>query len=91
MIERTWRSLKQEYVRQLFLYRSIRALETKLKTWQRWHNGHRPHQGLGQRTPDDVHRRHRPRKMRSVTAGVLSVRFLDGDHRLPILRLANAA
>ena len=83
--------MKQEYVRHLFLHRSIRALETKLKTWQRWHNGHRPHQGLDQRMPDDVYRRRRPRKMRNVTAGALSVRFLDGDRRLPVLRLAHAA
>ena len=91
LIERTWRSMKQEYVRHLFLHRSIRALEMKLKTWQRWHNGHRPHQGLGQRTPDDVYRRRRPRRARCVTAGTLSVRFLDGDRRLPVLRLRRAA
>jgi putative transposase len=91
LIERTWLSLKTEYVRHLFLHRSIRALEVRLRAWQRWFNGHRPHQGLGQRTPDDVYRGTRPRKTRDLTAGTLSVRFLDGDPRLPILRLRDAA
>ena len=91
LIERTWRTLKSEYVRHLFLHRSIRALETRLRRWARWHNGHRPHQGLGQRTPDDVYRGRRPRKVRTLTACALHVQFLDGDRRLPILRLRRAA
>ena len=86
-----WRSMKQEYVRHLFLHRPTRPLEMKLKTWQRWHNGYRPHQGLGQQTPDEVYRGRPPRRPRDVTAGTLSVRFLDGDRRLPILRLSRAA
>ncbi len=90
LIERTWRSLKSEYVRHLFLHRSIRALETRLRRWKAWHNGHRPHQGLDQRTPDDVYRQRRPRKARNLTAGTLSVRFHEGDPRLPILRLRRA-
>jgi len=91
LIERTWRSMKQEYVRHLFLHRPIRALETRLRRWARWYNGERPHQGLGQRTPDYVCRMRRPRRMRNTSTGALSVRFLDGDHRLPVLRLRRAA
>ena len=91
LIERTWLSLKTEYVRHLFLHRSIRALEVRLRRWQRWFNSFRAHQGLEQRTPDDVYRGRRPRKARDVTAGALHVRFLDGDRRLPILRLRRAA
>ena len=91
LIERTWRSLKNEYVRHLFLHRSIRALETRLRRWARWHNGHRPHQGLGQRTPDDIYRDRPPKPVRDTTAGTLYVRFLHGDKRLPILRLRRAA
>ena len=90
LIERTWRTLKSEYVRHLLLRRPIRALETRLRRWARWHNGHRPHQGLGRRTPDDVYRRSRPRKARDLTAGTSQVRFLDGESRLPILRLRRA-
>jgi putative transposase len=91
LIERTWRSLKTEYVRHLFLHRPVRALEARLRRWARWNNEHRPHQGLGQRTPDDVYRGRRPRKVRNQTAGTLQVRFLDGDHRLPVLQLRRAA
>ncbi|MDJ0522811.1 MAG: integrase core domain-containing protein, partial [Planctomycetota bacterium] len=54
IIERMWRSMKQEYVHHLFLYRSSAAIEKRLRRWARWHNTERPHQGLGQRTPDDV-------------------------------------
>ncbi len=91
LIERTWRSMKQEYVRHLFLHRPVPALEARLRRWARWHNSWRPHQGLGQRTPYDVYFRRRPRKVRSVTAGTMHVRFLDGDSNLPILRLRRAA
>lgn len=91
LIERTWRSMKEDYVRHVFLHCPIRTLETRLRRWQCWHNAHRPHQGVGQRTPDNVYYRRRPRRARQVTAGTLSVRFLDGDPRLPILRLRDAA
>jgi hypothetical protein len=67
------------------------AIEKRLRRWMRWFNAHRPHQGLGQRAPDDVYHHRRPRPVRNLTAGVLSVRFLDGDQRLPILRLHRAA
>jgi putative transposase len=90
IIERLWRSLKTEYVRHLFLYRTSGALETRLRRWVRWHNAERPHQGLGQRTPDDVYRNRPPRATRDIVGGTLHVRFLDGDHRLPILRLRRA-
>jgi transposase InsO family protein len=91
IIERMWRSMKHEYVRHLFLYRSTAAIEQRLNRWRRWHNAERPHQGLGQRTPDDVFF-DRPRKpTRDLTGGTLHVRFLDGDKRLPILRLRDAA
>jgi putative transposase len=91
IIERLWRSMKQEYVRHLFLYRSVTAIERRLNGWRRWHNTERPHQGLEQRTPDDVYRGRPPKPTRDLTGGTLHVRFLDGDQRLPILRLRNAA
>ena len=91
LIERTWLSLKTEYIQHLLLHRSTRALEVRLRRWQRWFNSFRPHQGLQQRTPDDVYRERRPRKVHHLTAGTLSVRFLDGDPRLPILRLRDVA
>jgi len=91
IIERFWRSMKNEHVRHLFLYRSTAAIDLRLKRWARWFNTHRPHQGLGQQTPDEVYRGRPPRQTRNLTAGTLSVRFLDGDKRLPILRLSRVA
>jgi len=91
LIVRTRRSLETEYVRHLFLHPWIRALAARLRTWQRCHNGHRPHQGLDPLTPDDVYRGRIPRRTRYVAAGVLSARFFDGDRRLPVLRLRRAA
>jgi putative transposase len=91
IIERTWRNMKQEYVRRLFPCRRKAALEKRLNRWRRWHHGERPHQSLGQQTPDDVYRGRPSKRKRNLTAGALSVRFLDGDRRLPILRPRNAA
>ncbi|MHC4932808.1 MAG: DDE-type integrase/transposase/recombinase [Planctomycetota bacterium] len=91
VIERFWRSLKQEYVNGLFLYRSRTAIEKRLRRYARWFNRERPHQGLRQRTPESVYRGRADRAVRDVAGAVLHVRFLDGDRRLPILRLADAA
>lgn len=91
VIERLWRSMKHEYVRHLFLYRPMGALESRLRRWCRWHNAERPHQGLGQQTPDDIYRHRPPRPTRNLTGGTLHVRFFDGDRRLPVLRLDDAA
>jgi putative transposase len=91
VLERFWRSMKQEYVRHLFLFRSTRAIEARLRRYAAWFNLERPHQGLDQRTPDDVYFDRPAEPTRETTAGALSVRFLDGDYRLPILRLSRAA
>jgi Integrase core domain len=91
IIERMWRSMKQEYVRHLSIYRPTVAIERSLRRWRRWHNAERPHQGLGQQTLDGVYRGRPRRGTRDLTAGMLSVRFLDGDRRLPVLRLHRAA
>ena len=47
IIERFWRSMKNEYARHLFLYRSDKAIETRLERYRSWFNEHRPHQGSG--------------------------------------------
>jgi len=91
VIERFWRSMKQEYVNGLFLYRPKAAIERQLRRYARWHAQERPHQGLSNRTPNEVYRGRPPRTARNLTGGKLCVRFLEGDRRLPILRLANAA
>ena len=73
------------------LHRPVRSLEARYRWWARWHNTGRPHQGLGQQTPDDVYRDRPPRPVRDGTTGALSVRFLGGDKRLPVLRPQRAA
>jgi putative transposase len=53
VIERFWRSMKQEYVNGLFLYRPGAAIERLVRRYARWFNQERPHQGLRNRTPDE--------------------------------------
>jgi transposase InsO family protein len=90
-IDRFWKSLKSEYARGLFLYRPLRSIERDLITFVSWFNAERPHAGVALRTPDDVHFGRTRRRPRAITRGVLAVRFLGGDRRLPILRLRRAA
>jgi putative transposase len=91
LIERFWRTAKSEYARGLFLHRLLRSIERDLRRWVAWFNAERPHGGLGLRTPDDIHLGRRRRRPRPLTRGVLAVRFVDGDRRLPVLRLRHAA
>jgi hypothetical protein len=56
-----------------------------------WFNEHRPHQGIGQRTPDEVHFG-RDTKPRAVPLrGALAATLIDGDRALPVIRLLDAA
>lgn len=91
IIERFWRSMKHEYVRHLFLYRSTKWLDGKLASYATRFKAHRPHQGLGQRTPSDVYAGAARLAPKIVRCGTLHVRFHDGDRHLPVLRLASAA
>jgi putative transposase len=91
-IDRFWKTLKHEYARGLFLYRPLTAIERQLRSFALcWYNRERPHQSLGNRTPDEVHCGRQRRPPRSITSGVLAVRLIGGDHRLPVLRLRHAA
>ena len=91
LIERFWRSMKGEYARGLFLYRPLRSIEADLARYAEWFNAERPHQGLVNRTPDEVHfgRHRRPRNLPRCVA--LEVRHLGNDRALPVLRLRRAA
>jgi len=90
-IDRFWRTLKEEYARGLFLYRPLRSIERDLLAYVSWFNRERPHTSLALRTPDEVHAGRRRGPARRPGRGVLAVRFLCGDRRLPILRLRRAA
>jgi putative transposase len=53
-IERLCRTVKYEYLH-LHAFDSGTELRQGLKTWLGWYNRHRPHQGLGYQTPDEVY------------------------------------
>jgi hypothetical protein len=84
--------MKQEYARGLFLYQPLQRIEANLEKYAWWFNTERPHQGLGNRSPDEVHdeRRHPP-PQRAPGSATIAVRFLGNDRALPILRLRRAA
>ncbi len=90
LIERFWRSMKNEYARGLFLYRSIRRIEADIERYADWYNAERPHQGLGNRTPNEVHAGGRRSPRRVPARAALRVRYLGDDRALPILRLRAA-
>jgi putative transposase len=54
-IERLWRSLKHEDI-YLHEYATIPELRAGIQRWMKHYNGYRPHQALGNRTPDAAHR-----------------------------------
>jgi putative transposase len=91
IIERFWKSFKTEFAHGLMLFRSMRFVERRLRGYVSWFNEHRPHQGIGQRTPDEVHfgRDTKPRVV--PTRGALAAKLIDGDRALPVIRLLDAA
>jgi putative transposase len=91
IVERYWRSLKAEHAHGLNLFRPLASIHTRLRAYVAWFNAHRPHQGLGGRTPDDVFAG-RTRAVRSVPLrATLEVTHVDGNRDLPILHLRPAA
>ena len=91
VVERWWKSMKVEYGSSLHLFRRIHVTEARLRAYVRWFNEERPHQGLGQRTPDEVHFG----KVTSARAVPLRAELVaehdGGDGELPVLRLRDAA
>jgi putative transposase len=53
-IERLWRTVKYEHL-YLHALATGHELTQSLRSWVDWYNRHRPHQGLGYRTPDEVY------------------------------------
>jgi putative transposase len=90
-IERLWRSFKDEYVARLVLYRPVQSIERSLTAYATWFNEHRPHQGLRQLTPDEVHFGTSTRAKSVPRRAVLEANPLAGDRHLPVLRLRAAA
>jgi hypothetical protein len=63
----------------------------RLQSYAAWFNEHRPHQGLGNRTPDEVHHGQSTRARSVPLRAALAVAYSDGNHDLPILALRHAA
>ena len=68
LIERLWRSLKYEDI-YLKDYASVIALERGLAAYFEFYNQRRFHQGLGNRTPEDVYFNDRPSAVQAALFG----------------------
>ena len=90
LVERFIRSLKEECTRQLVLPMGSTKLRGELALYTHWYNSHRPHQGLGGRTPDEVylgqvHAQDQPRhEPRAGQAPAASVAAVQGTPRLHV-------
>jgi hypothetical protein len=62
-----------------------------MRAYVRWFNAERPHQGLGQRTPDEVHLERDTRALQVPLLAALAVSHVDGERDLPVLTLRRAA
>ena len=65
IIERFFRSLKGEWLRRKAVPLRRGAMRRRIAAYVAWFHEHRPHQGLGGRTPEEVFLRKRPRNERA--------------------------
>jgi transposase InsO family protein len=91
VIDRWFRTLKDEFARALFVYRPIRAIERALARYVWWFNACRPHWSLKSRSPDDVFFGRPVRPGRRIERATLGVRLLAGDRRLALFTLRPVA
>ena len=90
VIDRFFGALKAEYAKRWMLFLPTGRIEDHLKRYVLWHGRHRPHQGLGGRTPDEVFFARRNRVPRERIRG-LRLTHLAGDRRLPVYQRVVAA
>ena len=55
IVERLIRSMKSECTRRVIVPFGMTAMRSELSSWASWYNEHRPHQGIGGRTPLEVY------------------------------------
>ena len=99
IIERFFRSLKEEYLRRIQIPLRREAMRRELNLYASWFFEHRPHQGLGGRTPKDTYEglpeqdvaTRRRDTGQKVPESLLVVRFYEGRKELPIVELEPAA
>jgi transposase InsO family protein len=102
VVERFIRSMKHEAFARILVPMSLRLLARELDAYLVWYHEHRPHQGVGGRTPRDVldaagrsvtsRRQRAPPKRRSkMRPRRLVLSFVEGRRHLPVVSLQRAA
>jgi transposase InsO family protein len=102
VVERFIRSLKQEALAPILVPMSLGLLAGELDAYVVWYHEHRPHQGLGGRTPREVldaggkkvtSRRPRapPKRRSKMRSRRLVVSFVEARRHLPVVNLQRAA
>jgi len=95
IIERSFRTLKSEWLRKIIIPFDINGMCKKLTTYIRWYNCFRPHQGLNGATPAEIYdskqRKSDTFKFDADDNIQLVVTFFEGDRHLPIIKLKQAA
>ena len=100
IIERFFLSLKEEWLRRILVPLRRDAIRRELSCYFRWFEQHRPHQGLGGRTPKEVYdglpETGRETKMETLKPPTiprldLVVRFHENRRQLPIVEIKRAA
>jgi transposase InsO family protein len=90
-IDRFFRTMKDEFARALFLYRSRRCIQDDLARYASWYNGSRPHGSLKNRSPGEVFAGRPAPDPARAEAGVLQIKLIAGDRRLPVFGFRKTA
>ena len=96
IVERFFRSLKQEWLRRIQVALRHEAMRREVATYLGWYEKHRPHQGLDGLTPKEVYEGKSSDTSGEATTDwkrplTLVVRFHEGRRQLPIVELKKAA
>lgn len=97
IIERFILSLKSEFTNQLLTPFEMDKFRLELSHYVEWYNGHRPHQTLGGRTPQEIYSNAQlpppdnPVPNSKLPAMELTVSHLHGNRLLPLVELKKAA
>jgi transposase InsO family protein len=90
VVDRFFGSLKREYVSRWMVLLPLERLNAAIHRYTDWFGRHRPHQGLGGCTPDEVYFRRRRRNCEGRMTDVRRTYF-RGDPKLPVYRRVLAA
>jgi transposase InsO family protein len=95
IIERSFRTLKSEWLRKIIIPLDMSSIRKKLTTYIRWYNCFRPHQGLKGAIPVEIYNS-KPQKSDTFKFNAddnlqLIVTFFESDRHLPIIKLKRAA